>query len=139
MMANYGIVPANVRVQTVDGKKPLIARVTSGGDIVAGNSVALNTDGLAYPANGSNADIANIIGLALNDGTIEQPIDVIQDGYVDLGAVAIAGDVAVLGQTAGALAPYEDLVATNEVSIAGYFVSTSLLQVSINNLGIQKG
>ena len=139
-MANYVITPADVVKATVDGINPIITKLTAGEAITAGNAVALNaTDSLAYQSDPALPATAFITGLALNAGTANQPVDVITGGYVTVSAVGTAGDVVVMSQTAGAVAPHADLVATDEVAIFGYFISTSVIKVAINNLGIVKG
>jgi len=139
-MANYTITPADVVKATVDGISPVIVKLIAGGTITAGEGIAKNeADSLAYINDASDTDIDFFTGLALNSATAGQPIDIITGGYVTVSAVGTAGDVVVMSQTAGKIAPHDDLVATDEVAIFGYFISTSVIKVAINNLGIAKG
>lgn len=139
-MADYPITKADVVPTIVGNVKPIIKRLTAGGAITAGEGVALNaTDGLAYINDASDADIDFITGIALNDATAGQPVDVQQGGYVTVSAVGAIGDVVVMSQTAGGLASHADLVATNDVAILGYFTTTSLIKIAISNLEVQRG
>jgi len=139
-MANYTITPADVVGVIVDNVKPVVRKLTAGGTIVAGQSVALDaTDSKAYISDASNTDRDFITGTALNDATAGQPIDIISGGHLTVSAVGTAGDAVVMSQTAGALAPIGDLVSTDEVAVFGYFISTTVIKVAINNLGVAKG
>lgn len=136
-MADYVITPANVKKQS----GAVITHLIAGETLTAGDVIAISTtDGKAYLLDDADATVDAIAGMALNDAGIDQPIDIIQDGYVDVGVVATAGDVAVASiAVSGALAPYGDLVATNLVQVLGFFETTSLLKVKITNVGVVKG
>lgn len=135
-MADYVITKADV-VPTADA---VIKRYTAGGAITAGKTVAISTtDSKAYQADATDATIDEVKGIALNDATAGQPVDVQQAGNITVSAVGTAGDAVVMSQTAGGIAPHADLVATNEVSIVGYFTTASNIKLAINNLGIVRG
>ena len=139
-MADYVITKADVVKATVGNVAPLTRTVVAGGTITAGKAVTIKVaDGLAYLADATDADLDTISGMALNDGTAGQPVDFIEGGHVTVSAVGTAGDCVVMSQTAGGLASIADLVATNEVAVFGYFISTTQIKLAINNLGIEKG
>lgn len=139
-MADYVIVKANVKAITVENKVPVLTRFKAGEAIIAGESVCiLASTGKAHLYDETDTLNQNIVGMALNDATEDQPIDIITDGYVDVGDVATAGDVAVGSTTAGGLASWDNLVPTNNVSVLGFFITASILKISVDNLGIEKG
>ena len=139
-MADYILSPADIKPVTTDNVKPLIQRLTAGEAIVAGKSVAVHTvTGNAVLFDAVDGTKNTAVGIAVNDAVLGQPLSVQQAGYVTVSAVGVAGDVVVGSQTAGGLAPVEDLVAGDEVVIVGYFTDSSTILVDIINLGIQKG
>ena len=137
-MADYAIAKANVKTTVVDGKTPLITRLVCAEAIFAGQMVTVIAN-QAYLLDLVEPAYNSVAGMALNDAGAGQPVDIIIDGYVNVGAVGVAGDVAVASVTNGGLSSWADLVATNEVSVFGFFESDSIIKVSINNLGIAKG
>ena len=139
-MADYTIVKENVKTSIVDGKKPVLARYEAGEAVTAGMAIALNDAGLAMGVNIGTVGIEDVKGIALNDAATSQPVDICEDGYVDLGAVGTIGDIIVASATgSGAITASSDLVPTNRVSIVGYMTSNDLLRVDLANTGVTKG
>jgi len=136
-MAAYVITPANVKKQV----GAFVAAYIAGETIVAGNEIAINAlDSKAYLLDVSDPAVSSSVGMALNGATIDQPMDVIQDGLVDVGVVGTVGDVVVASNAvAGSVVPYGDLLATNLVQVLGFFETTSLLRIRITNLNVLKG
>lgn len=139
-MADYTLAPGDTKPIQLGNVKPLLQRFTAGEGILAGKIIAISTaTGTAFLADATNAEIDEVVGIAVNDAQQGQPIDLVQAGYVGVSTVGTVGDVAVLSQTAGGLAPVADLITTNLVGIVGYFTNTGTLLIDINNLGVQKG
>lgn len=137
-MADLTIVPSDVKMDTIDGSKPVIARYICDEAINAGQVVSILPSGLAGLHDVKLAGYEQARGIALNSASKDQPITLIESGFVELGTVSSAGEVLVASQTSGMLAPVGDLVSTNEVVFIGFMYSSAVLKVDIDNLGISK-
>lgn len=112
----------------------------SGGTIVAGNSVYLDTVAGTYKladAGGASAAIA-VAGVALTNSSAGQPIVVQTEGQVNLGATLTAGQVYIVsGAAPGGIAPVSDMTAGDRVGILGIAISTSLLEIGLQHTTVQ--
>lgn len=110
----------------------------SGATITAGMPVYIDAaDGLVKIAdNNVSAALATTVGIALVGASSGQPIVYQTEGDINLGATLTVGEVYIVSATAGAIAPIGD-VSTNYVSVLGVARTAALLQLKINNAGVQ--
>jgi small ligand-binding sensory domain FIST len=110
----------------------------AGATIVAGDQVYLDpATGTLKLATAASLNGSTVVGVALCGGAAGQPIVYQTQGVINLGGTLVVGGVYVVSpNNAGGVAPYADLSTGNYVSILGLAISTSLLQMGINNSGI---
>lgn len=121
-MVDYSVTAANVRA----GTNAVIRKGTAGATITAGQSLVLSSGALVLGQADSSANASNYAGISLNGAASGQPINYIESGNYDPGTTGTAGSVAVVSAaTAGGIAPYADLAATNAVVIVGIFTTTT--------------
>lgn len=130
-MADLSITAANVS----GGTGFLMVTGTAGATITAGQAVYLSgTQWLLARANA--AGTATVVGIALNNASSGQPINVLYGGIINIGATTVTGQTyALSAANAGGIAPITDLTTGNIVSILGVATSTSAIQIVINNSG----
>ena len=91
------------------------------------------------PARANAAGTATVAGIALTGSSSGQPITYQSSGNINLGATLVVGEIYCLSDAvAGQNVPYGDLGAADYVTSLGIAISTSLLQLDINNSGIAK-
>ncbi len=132
-MADLTITAASV----VKGANAVLEAGTSGATITAGQ-VVYRDSSYKYQlcdADSATADAKKIRGVALNGASDGQPLTILKDGEVTIGATLVAGTTYVLSDTAGGIAPQADLGSGDDVSILGSAKSTSIISVKINNTG----
>lgn len=127
-MANLSITAANVAAQssakTVDG--------IAGATIVAGDALYLDSaDGRYKLADANGSGTTTIAGVALNGASAGQPVKVLTEGMLSLGAILTVGAIYVLSATAGKIAPAADLATGHVVNVIGVATTTSLLKVKL--------
>lgn len=110
----------------------------SGATITAGMPVYIDSaDGKAKIAdNNVSAALANVYGIALNGASDGQPVDIQTAGDINLGATLTVGETYVLSATAGGIDAVS-AISTNYVSLLGVARTAAILQLKINNTGIQ--
>jgi hypothetical protein len=143
-MADITPTPANVQPTA----STIIARGTAGVAVNAGHQVyadpASNPVGLIKPAQaaGGTAAQAAVVGMALNNAAVGQPVEYATSGDVTVNAVLGQGKAYVLGGGAGTLAPAEDLnnatANTRYGTQIGVATSTTNLRLGINVSGVLK-
>lgn len=116
---------------------------TAGATIIAGQVVYLDStttgkwhhadsDAATAAARGQGANV----GIALNGASNGQPIDVLTEGPITLGAVLTAGTAYYLSPTPGGICPLADLLTGDYVTLLGLATSTSVLQVAVQYSGV---
>lgn len=134
-MADLTVTPANVVPQA--GAQ--IEHGTYGATVTAGQAVYLNTTtGKWELADADVAASANAVGIALNNGAINQKGSIIVGGSVAMGAILTVGTVYVVSATAGGICPDADLASGDYVTILGTPLSTSILKVQRLVTGVAK-
>jgi hypothetical protein len=121
-MADLTITAANV----VAGAGATRNTGTAGETITAGQVVYLKAaDAKLWlaQADGTAAE-AEAVGIALHGALANQPLNYLASGALTIGATTAVGAVYVVSATAGGVAPYADLVATNRVTLLGYGTGT---------------
>jgi hypothetical protein len=109
----------------------------AGATLVAGQVVYKDTDGLLKlsDSNGAAA-LKAVYGITLNGGGASQPISVIKRGPLTLNAVLTAGTTYCSSTTPGGIAPQADITTGGDVIILGVALSTTVLDVNINDTGV---
>jgi hypothetical protein len=135
-MANLTITAANVKAsKTGSIKKDGIAGVT----LTAGQVLALDSTTqklILADANGS-ADAKSVIGIALNNASLDQPIKyVIFDPNFVVGATLIPGTTYVLSATPGMICPAADVATGDTVTDLGPALTTTTLNLNLTAGGV---
>lgn len=115
----------------------------AGATIAAGDSVYEDVNGKwqLADANGVSAAMAQVAGIAVGGGALDQEVTVITGGKLTLptsgvGTTMVKGSVYVLSSNPGKIAPAADLVAGHNVTVLGVALSATELLVSIVVSGI---
>lgn len=110
----------------------------AGATLVAGVVVYKDTaDGkLKLADNDGAAALKTAYGITLNGAGDGQPISVIKRGPLTINAVLTAGAVYYVSGTAGGIAPVADVTSGHDVIILGVALSTTVLDVNINDTGV---
>ncbi|MDX0007827.1 hypothetical protein GOB40_13900 [Sinorhizobium meliloti] len=138
-MADLVITAANV----VAGAGAKTTSGTAGAAITAGQVVYLDStttgkwqlsdsDAATAAARGQGANV----GIALNGAANGQPLEVLTEGPITLGAVLTAGTAYYLSPTPGGIAPLADLLTGDYVTLLGLATSTSVLNLDIQYSGV---
>lgn len=134
-MADIAITAANV----LPGLGATLANGTAGATVTAGQVVYQDpTTGRYAPANNNNATAANRspAGIALNNASTGQPMDIIQSGPVTIGGTLSPGVMYYLSATAGGICPVADLGAGKYPAALGFATSASVLTVKLQEAGV---
>jgi hypothetical protein len=134
-MADLAITAANV----VPGVNAKVVGGTAGAAITAGKTVYQDPTDLRFKLADCDSAVAAeraVNGIALNGASAGQPVDVLIEGDITIGAVLTAGTVYFLSGTAGGICPVADLNAGDYPTIIGIAKSASVLSVKINGSGV---
>jgi hypothetical protein len=134
-MADLSITAANV-IAGSGAKKKLGA---AGATIVAGKVVYLDASDSEYKladCDSATAAIRSPAGIALNGASDGQPLVIIEEGPVAIGATMTAGTTYYLSPTAGGICPVADVLAGDYPVIIGVATSTTVLNVNIQEAGV---
>lgn len=126
-MADLSITAGNV----VAGASAAKRNGTAGATITAGQVVYLDASDRKYKL--ADADAVPTGGfralfIALNGASNNQPITVMAEGPVVIGATVTAGTAYYLSPTAGGIAPLGDVLSGDTVSLLGVATSATTLQ-----------
>jgi len=135
-MSDLSITAANV----LAGADSTVEYGTAGATITAGKTVYFDdtTDKwkLADCDDASAAvRMASKGGIALNGASDGQPLKVLRQGDITIGATLTAGTAYYLSPTAGGIAPLADLGGGDNIVLIGMAKSTTVLNVAINYTG----
>lgn len=86
----------------------------------------------------SGASPALGLGVALNGGAAGQPAAVQTSGPITIGGTVVPATVYVVSTTYGGIAPDADLVSTNRLTVLGYGISATQIQLAPAPTGIVK-
>lgn len=134
-MADIVITAANVKLVSGNTQPyPAGAAITAGQVVFkedATKKVKLSDNDSA------TGEVRSASGLALNGAALDQPVAVAQNGaVVDVGAVLVAGTDYYLSGTPGSICPRADVIATDDPVRIGMALTTSRLQLDINDPGV---
>ena len=79
----------------------IVRRYTAGSTIEAGEAVSMASDGYVDPADTGDATLAYVLGIALQDVSAGERVDVVTSGPVLMGSGATIGAVIYATDTAG--------------------------------------
>lgn len=115
--------------------------MTAGATITAGQAIykdASDSNKAKLADANDTAAKAAAYGIALNGASSGQPVSVLRTGVVNMGATLTVGEIYVVSDTAGGVAPEADLVNTNNfVTILGVGLTAANLDLKINASGVQ--
>jgi len=86
--------------------------------------------------NSATAAVRTPGGIALNGASNGQPLAVLTQGPITIGAALTAGVAYYLSDTPGGICPVADLGAGEYPTVIGIASSTTVLKVSINSAGV---
>lgn len=134
-MADITITAANVAASGAT----VVADCTAGATITAGQVVYLesssNTVKLA-DSDSATAEVRSPYGIALNGAASGQPVKVLREGLITIGATLTAGLAYYLSKTAGGICPVADIASGGYATVLGIATSTTVLKVQILESGV---
>lgn len=115
-----------------------IRYVTAGGTVTAGMPVYSDADDSnSYkPADADAQASADAVGIALNNASDGQPLAVLTEGEINVGATLVVGTIYVVSTGAGAICPAADLAAGDYVTVLGVAKTAAALELEINSSGV---
>lgn len=109
----------------------------AGETITAGKAVFLNASTNRWMLSDNNGTgTRQVTGIALNGASANQPLAVLKDGDITIGATLVAGTDYWLSATAGGICPRADLATGMDTIQIGVAKSTSVLAVAIQDPGV---
>lgn len=129
-MVDLVITPGNV----VAGTNAFKESGVCGEVIAAGKAVyksATTQKWMLADSNSVTPEARQAIGVALNGGSLDQPITVQRSGAITLGATLTAGTDYYLSDTPGGICPRADVGSGEMVCLMGLAASTSVLNMDI--------
>ena len=133
-MADLTITAANV----VKGANATTRDGIAGATITAGQVVYRDSADGKYKladSNSATAAVRSSDGIALNGASDNQPIEVLTEGDITIGATLTAGVAYYLSDTPGGIAPVADVGSGEYSTIIGIAESASVLNVQIHESG----
>jgi hypothetical protein len=112
---------------------------TAGATITAGKVVYLESSTDKYKladCDSATAEAKSPKGIALNGASDGQPLTIIEEGPVTIGATLTAGTAYYLSPTAGGICPLADVLTGDNVVLLGLATSTTVLELDIQNSGV---
>lgn len=134
-MSDLSITASNV----IAGSGARKVNGTAGATITAGKVVYLDsTDGKYKLADCDSATdaVRSPAGIALNGASDGQPLTVLTEGPITIGATMTAGVTYYLSPNAGGIAPVADILTGDNTIILGMATSTTVLEVNIQESGV---
>lgn len=134
-MADLAITAANV----LAGAGAAVSRGVAGATVTAGQTVYLDTSTGKWKLADNNSATAAVRtpgGIALNGASDGQPLAVLTEGPITIGAALTAGVAYYLSDTPGGICPVADLGAGEYPTVIGIASSTTVLKVAINPSGV---
>jgi hypothetical protein len=135
-LADLVITAANV----LKGAGSTVSNGRAGGTVTAGQPVyqdaADANDWKPCDADASAAASA-AIGIALHAAEDGQPLQILVDGPITIGATVAVGTIYITSDTAGGIRPSADVDSADWVTILGVATSTTVIQININASGAQ--
>lgn len=133
-MTALSITAANV----LKGAGALTEQGLAGATITAGQVVYLDSSDGEYKladTDSATAAIRSPRGIALNNASDGQPLQILRKGLITIGATVTQGVAYYLGATAGAIVPVGDLGSGDYPVVIGIATSASVLNVNFTEAG----
>ena len=120
------------------GSGATVTNGTAGAAITAGQTVYLDasTNTVKLADCDLSAAAATVTGIALHAAASGQPIAYQTSGIINIGATVVAGKVYVNSATAGGIAPVADLTTNWRTSVLGVALTSSTINLKIDNTGV---
>lgn len=134
-MADLSVTPANVVTYSTDPAAVTLTG-TAGETITAGQSLYMSATNLLMKADDTTAAKAACVGVALNGGAINQPIQYVTGGGYNPGAAVSVGLAYGVSDTAGGIALISERGSADFQTILGIATTTSRINVRINQSGV---
>lgn len=134
-MADLSITAANV----VAGSNVKTKQGTAGESITAGKTVYRDPTDNKYKladCDSATAAVRKTTGIALHAASNNQPLLVLTEGPITIGATLTPGVAYYLSPTAGGICPVADLSAGDYPTIIGLAISTTVLDVKLHESGV---
>lgn len=134
-MSDLSITAASVLAGTGARKKLGAAGAT----VTAGKVVYLDESDSEYKladCDSATAAVRSPAGIALNGASDGQPLVVLEEGPVTIGATMTAGTTYYLSPNAGGICPLADVLTGDYPVIIGIATSTTVLDVKIQEAGV---
>lgn len=134
-MADLTVTAANV----LASEGATVEQGKFGATLIAGKVVYRDETTKKYGLADSNGAAATRIvrGISLNGGGDGQPGAIVRSGPVNVGATLTPGLAYYLSDTPGGICPVADVGAGENVVLLGVALSASILQLDIQNSGVQ--
>jgi hypothetical protein len=128
-MVDVSITPGSV----VKGSDATVAQGIAGVTILAGQVVSRDSDGTIKlcDADSATASLRVPIGIALNGGSIGQPISFQTAGSITVGGTLVTGTVYLSSDGPGGLRPAVDLNSGDFTAVMGIASSAAILKMGI--------
>lgn len=133
-MADLTITAANVVAGSGAKKVP----GTAGVAVTAGQVVYLDSATNTYKLadnDSATAAVRSPAGIALHAAAANQPLTILSQGSITIGATTAAGTVYCLSSTAGGICPSADIATGDYNTIIGIGTSTSVIDVKLHEAG----
>jgi hypothetical protein len=134
-MVDITITPTSV----IAGANATKLRGVCGETIAAGKTVYQDPATKKFMLSDTNSatlDARKPLGVALNGGAINQPVEVQTAGDITIGATLVAGTDYYASDTPGGICPRADVGATENVVLIGLARSTTVLALDIQISGV---
>lgn len=111
---------------------------TAGATVTAGQMVVLNTSNQYVLADADHATAALRVprGVALHAALTGQPLTILREGSITIGATLTAGTDYWLSGTAGGICPRADVSTGERAVLLGIATSTTVLSLKIHDSGV---
>lgn len=110
---------------------------TAGETITAGMAVYQDTSTKKWmKALSDSAAHAAASGIALNGASLNQPLSILTEGTITIGATVTVGETYYVSNTAGGIIPYADLSAAEYVTMIGIGLTASTIAVKFIASGV---
>lgn len=88
--------------------------------------------------NAAGPELADCVGIALNNASTGQPVNFLAAGDINPGAALVVGTTYILSATPGGIAPIADHASTWRLTYLGYATTTSNLRLMLKSTQITK-
>lgn len=131
---DLSVTAANVSPGTSAKKQVATASAT----ITAGQTIYKDaTTGKVAPSDvdSGTAALRTPVGVAINGAGVNQPVQYVYDGDVNVGATLVVGTIYVASDTLGGIKPAADLNSGDYVTVLGVATTSSNLKMKMNVSG----